>query len=195
MSDFDILRAMLTDAALARVEQRQDDRKNIVLDEQHAEQPYGLRITGAPYDTVAFRADSFPAPRDLFRCGNGECKRADYVIISRDDDENWIIYVEMKSGSTGSREEIVQQLRGAQCIVAYCRAVGREFWGEDRFLQSRAFRERFVSVRNVGQPRKRPSEPPSVPVNDRPEHMKTFSDPPRGGLRFKQLFEGKRRRS
>lgn len=194
MSDFDILRAMLKDEALARVEEREDSRKDIILHEQHAKHPYRLRITGAPYDTVAFKADSFPAPRDVFRCCNGECKRADYVIISSDDDKNWIIYVEMKSG-IGSREEIVQQLRGAQCIVAYCRAVGREFWGEDRFLQSRVFRERFVSVKNVGQPRKRPSEPPAVPVNDRPERMKTFSDPPRGGLRFKQLFEGKRRRS
>ena len=85
MSDFEILRALIRDEALAPVE-FPHGKKVIVLEEPgHQQQSaYSLRIKNVPDDVVAFRADAFPAPNHLFRNDKGECKRADFVVIASD---------------------------------------------------------------------------------------------------------------
>jgi hypothetical protein len=41
----------------------------------------------------------------------------------------------MKAKSKTSLEwEIIQQLKGAQCFVAYCQKIGKEFWSAKQFL-------------------------------------------------------------
>ena len=190
MNDLSLLRDMLKDEVLARTEDTQMNKKVLVLPEP-AGDPYELRVIGAPYDTIAFRADAFPPPCNTFRGKRGERKRADYVIVANDHDRYWIVYVEMKRGEHGLAREAIAQLRGAHCLVAYCRAIGREFWGDNRFLDENKYREHFVSVKNIGS-NKKPSWPPRRPKNDRPEKMWRFRHPPGGVLRFMELVEGKR---
>ena len=192
MNDLDILRALLKDEVLAPVDDTQRDRKALLLTEPQ-DRSYELIIVGAPYDTIAFRADAFPPPCHVFRGNRGERKRADYVIVANEDDRKWIVYVELKGGNDGLAKDIEAQLRGAHCLVAYCRAVGRQFWGESGFLETENYRERYVSVKNVGS-NKKPSWPSPRPRNDRPERMWRFKSPPRGRLRFMELVEGKRSR-
>ena len=76
MDDFGILRALFKEEVLASVNDEENDGKSIILEEQQGHQSYRLTITGAPYDTVAFKADAFPAPTRIFRDSKGECKRA-----------------------------------------------------------------------------------------------------------------------
>ncbi len=193
MSDLDILRALLRDEILAPASDTPRNRKALVLTEPRG-QSYELRIIGAPYDTIAFRADEFPSPCHVFRGNRGERKRADYVIIANEDDRSWIVYVEMKGGSDGLAGEIAAQLRGAHCLVAYCRAIGRQFWRQAGFLAAENYHEHFVSVKNVGS-NKKPSWPSPRTRNDRPDTMWKFKNPPRNTLRFMQLVEGKRSRA
>ena len=130
IADFKVLRDLIRDDALASI-QYPYEKKVVVLKEPGSQrQPeYSLKIRNVPDDIIAFRADAFPAPKSIFKNNKGECKRADFIIIAHNHKAiahnhkaNWIIYIEMKSGKAGSANEVIQQLRGAQCLVAYCRA-------------------------------------------------------------------------
>ena len=194
MSDQDLLRSLLKDDVLASVEDASKNKKNVILQEPDGS-PYDLKIIAAPRATIAFKVDAFPAPCGFFRGTRKERKRADYVVIAEDVNRSWIVYIEMKRGTDGSKRDIVAKLRGARCVVAYCRAIGRDFWQQRRFLDANSYEERFVSVRRIQTSNKEPSWPTTKPRNDRPETLWTFSRPPRGILRFKELIEGKRSRS
>ena len=182
MDDFQILNALFEKNALASV------RHNLLILEEIEGQRYELKITGAPYDTIAFKGDMFPSLKGVvFRDDKHECRRADYVIIARSDSRRWIIYVEMKSGK-GKRSEIQDQLRGAKCLVAYCREVGQQFWNKElgtrRFLE--CYAERFVSVRGIGL-NERPTRSRRGGVHDDPARTLRLSAPT-GLLQFNKLL-------
>ena len=187
-SDFEILHALIRDDALAPVDSP-CSTKTIVLEEpSHQQQSaYSLRIKNVPDDVIAFRADAFPAPNHLFKNGKGECKRADFVVIASDSKANWIMYVEMKRGKGHSEKEITQQLRGAQCLVAYCRAIGQEFWQEPKFLEKKSYQQRFISVKDIGIQKRQTRVEPKSGLHDAPERMLKISAPPKSNLWFNQL--------
>ena len=151
MSDFEILRELIREEALASVKY-QYGKKIIVLEEPGNQQQsaYSLKIYNVPDDVIAFKADDFPPPNSIFKNSKGECKRADFVVIASDDKAKWIVHIEMKSGNTGLGREIEQQLRGARCLVAYCRVIGQEFWQEPKFLEQKNYQQRFISVKEIG---------------------------------------------
>lgn len=183
MSDFDTTRALLKDDAVAPAICRTGYSRRVVTLEERDNQRYTLIVTGVPDEVVAFKTDMFPPPNRIFKDSRSECKRADYVIIARNEARSWIIYIEMKSGA-GNVTEIRAQLRGAKCVVAYCRAIVREFWGDDGFL--RGYRERFVSVRYIGI-NKRPTRVARRRVHDNPNDMLKLTAP-KGMIPFKKLL-------
>lgn len=185
MSDVDVLRDLLREDALAATEQSSSGKTTVVLEESE-DPPYELSVTGIPYDAIAFKTDRFPPPTSVFNNRRGECKRADYVIVAFDDEQGWIVYVEMKRGA-GERADIERQLRGARCVVAYCRAIVEEFWHGRRFLQN--YHERFVTVRNI-RIGKRPTREGKRPVHDNPKDMLPLTAPS-GTLRFQNLLHGR----
>lgn len=72
------------------------------------------------------------------------------IQVTNTDKRNWIICIEMKKGKGDSEEEIICQLKGTQCFIAYCRAIGQAFWQQSEFLRPEAYEYRFVSIRNIG---------------------------------------------
>ena len=188
MSDFDILRDLIHDEALASVES-QYGKKIIILEEPGNQQQsaYSLKIRNVPDNFIAFKADAFPAPEKIFKNDRGECKRADFVIIASDDKVNWIVHIEMKGGNTSSRKKIEQQLRGARCLVAYCRAIGQEFWQEPKFLEQKNYQQRFVSVKNIRIPKRPTQQGSKSGQHDTPENMLTIKAPAKGRLQFNKL--------
>ena len=188
MSDFDILRDLIRDAVLASVE-CQNKKKILVLEEPggHQQPAYSLKIHNVPDDFIAFKVDAFPAPKNIFKNDKGECKRADFVIIASNDKVSWIVYIEMKGGNLGSEKEIVQQLRGARCLVAYCRAIGREFWQEPNFLAEKNYQQRFVSVKNIQMPKQPTRLGPESGQHDTPENMLKLNGVANGRLQFNKL--------
>ena len=188
MSDFDILRDLIRDEALASVEDEYG-KEIIVLEEPGNQQQsaYSLKIRNVPDDFIAFKIDAFPAPKKIFKNDKGECKRADFVIIASDNKVNWIVHIEMKGGNTGSGKEIKQQLRGALCLVTYCRAIGQEFWQEPKFLEQKNYQQRFISVKNIGIQKKPIWIPPKSGWHDTPENMLKINAPTRGILQFNRL--------
>ena len=129
-ADFDILEALIRDEALASVKHSYGKRALVLTESESTPgSGYSLTVRDVPDDAIALKADAFPAPISIFRGDNGECKRADFVIIASDDGSKWVVYIEMKKGGGRTELEIIRQLRGAECLVAYCRAIGQKFWG------------------------------------------------------------------
>ena len=194
MSDFEILRNLIRDDAQALVEYEYN-KKTIVLQEpgDRRQRAYSLKIRNSPDEIIAFKADAFPPAKDIFSNSRGECKRADFILIASDDRVDWIVYIEMKAGNTASATAIEQQLRGAQCLVAYCRAIGQEFWNNPRFLKKTNYHQRFVSVKNIGIDKRPTRIPPPSGSHDAPERMLKFNAPARGVLQFKSLVGSRRR--
>lgn len=149
---------------------------------------YSIRIEGIPKDAVVIRTDAFPAPKDIFKCRRGECKRADYVIVASSGKKSYVVYVEMKKGK-GNRPDIVAQLKGSECFVSYCRAIACRFWSRPNFLDP--CESRFVSITNIGL-RKSPTREPSYHGrHDAPESMLKIGDVGDGGaLHLSRLIKG-----
>ena len=99
----------------------------------------------------------------------------------------------MKSGNSGSASEIEQQLRGAQCVVSYCRAIGREFWQEPSFLKKEFYHQRFVSVKNIGINKKETQWRQQSGHHDAPERRLKIKAPANGALQFNNLVGSGRR--
>jgi hypothetical protein len=107
-------------------------------------------IKNLPSDAFIINVDkSFDAPARLFQGGHGECKRADFAVISHS--QKCILIIELKR-TKSSWCDIVNQLRGADCFIRYCCAVGSCFWNEDAFLQG--YKKRFISIGHTSIPKR-----------------------------------------
>ena len=139
MEDAEILAQLIKPAATVPLA---DEYGKCVLTLREPQAPGSVvTVRNVPPDTLAIKVDAFVAPDAVFNGGRGECKRADYVLISPE--RRTIIYIEIKRTRDGLAE-IIKQLKGAQCFVNYCRDVGQAFWDEASFLQG--YRHRFVSI-------------------------------------------------
>ena len=189
MPDLDILRDLIREGTLVSAVSDANGRSVLVLEEKKAEPAYAITILNVPHDIVAVKADDFPPP--AFKGSRGERKRADFVIFARTSGQNWIVYMEMKGGKARSEEDVVHQLMGAQCVVSYCRAVGRVFWERGvNFLAERDYQQRFVSVKEIGV-NKRPTWGRNRGGrHDTPRDMQKIVAPGRGKIRFRKLIEG-----
>ncbi|NEP60630.1 MAG: hypothetical protein F6K31_27135, partial [Symploca sp. SIO2G7] len=108
----------------------------------------------------------------------GECKRADFVIIADTDNKKVrkvILCIEMKAGKGGTESEIIQQLKGAQCFVAYCREIGQLFWNQKNFLKG--YEYRFVSLRDISIAKKTTRTSAKIGTHDCPERMLKITSP------------------
>lgn len=192
MSDLATLHELISNMAQAQV-QEQNGRKGMILEERgdEGQAGYTVYLRNVPDDVIAIKADQFPSPNKIFSNRRGECKRADYILVAQTKTTNWIVYIELKAGPSGPCKEIVQQLKGAECLLAYFRAVGRKFWPNPRFLHEEHYKQRFVVINKIKKKPKNPKRPtrPKSPskVHDTPENSRTISSPRDRGLSFSAL--------
>lgn len=166
MDDAEILAQLIKPAATVSLE-KQYDKHYLTLTEPQAPDSL-VTVRNVPADTVVIKVDAFAAPDAVFKGEQGECKRADYVLISPE--RRTIIYIEVKRTRDGL-EDIIKQLKGAQCFVNYCCDIGRTFWGEANFLQG--YRHRFVSIGHTTIAKRRTRVGRSAPRHDNPAtHLK-----------------------
>jgi hypothetical protein len=185
MSDFVILQEMIKDAATVPLVDKYDRKIVTLAEPQHTHS--SVTIAGIPDDAVVIKADVFNPPTSVFNDTMGECKRADFVIIADADNKKVILCIEMKAGKGGTEREIIQQLKGAQCFVAYCREIGRAFWNTPNFLAG--YRYRFVSIRESSISKRPTRVDTKTDAHDRPDQMLKISG--RRFLQFNHLAGGK----
>jgi hypothetical protein len=169
MDDFEILNLMIQEKAKVKLDESSFSKPKVVLAEGNL---YSATILGMPDrdNAIVVKGDAFEAPKQIFNGKNGECKRADFMIVARlDERRKYVIFIEMKASASTSKEwEIIQQLQGTQCLFAYFREIGRVFWKEPNFLNTYQFR--FVSIRNIGS-NEQPTREKKIPIHDRPGSM------------------------
>lgn len=191
--DLEILSKMIRNTALASVKEDpygRSGKKVVILEELNNEQQYSVKIQNAPDEILAIKADKFPAPKSIFRNDKHECKRADYILVAYTKGANWIIYIELKGGQYDSHEEIRQQLDGAKCLIAYCRAVGRTFWQQPKFLEEKNYEQRFVCVKNLkGKKTSTRNHPKSRRLHDNSANMLKIPAHPGEQIQFNKLID------
>lgn len=154
VNDIQILREMLVGRAQVRLQPQGQGRSSVELIDLQAGTT--VEIKGLPPDSIVIRAEDFKDPLTVFKGSKGERKRADFVIVSNDENERkWIICLETKGGNK-ARTEVVAQLKGAACFISYCKCIGKSFWESGEFLDG--YEYRFVSVARLNDPRKRRTE-------------------------------------
>ena len=193
ISDLDILRRLIRAEILASVEDNYGKQVLVLKETRNQQTAYAVRVHNVPDDTIAFKADKFPAPEMVFKGDKGECKRADFIIITSTPKRNWIVYIEIKRGQSASHEEVAQQLKGAKCLVSYCRAIGQAFWQAPDFLNEDNYQQRFVSVKNIDGKKisvnKRPTRMSrESSLHDSPDKMLKINAPGNNRLQFHQLI-------
>lgn len=175
MHDIALLKEMMKNAATVPLEDDPYGKKWVTLIEPHHPK-CSVTIYGMPDNAIVIRADVFPALKMVFANLKNECKRADFVIVADTGKQKVILCIEMKVKVTTSLEsEIIQQLKGAQCFVAYCQAIGKVFWEQRNFLDTYDYR--FVTIRNINIPKKQTSIQPIDMIHDRPERMLKINSP------------------
>jgi hypothetical protein len=147
MSDADILFQLIKESAIVPL-QEEHGKFVVKLDESSAPDSC-VTIRNLPRDALAIKADAFRSPDGIFNCAHGECRRADYVIIS--EEKKCILYIELKRDKD-KWGHIVMQFAGTECFVKYCREIGKSFWNEKNFLKD--YKNRFISIGHTSIPKK-----------------------------------------
>lgn len=178
MPDSKILSQMIKDSALVKL-QNENGKLLVRLCEPQVLDS-NATIRNLPADAVVIKIDAFRSPDDIFNGGNGECKRADYVIISIE--KKCVIYIEMKRTKDGWNQ-IVKQLLGAQCFVKYCQEVGKGFWNEKEFLSG--YKSRFISIGHTSIAKKKTRITRNSDRHDTPDRAMKVDWP--NYLQFNQL--------
>lgn len=167
MTDLDILRQMIKDSARIELVDSYDKKKVELAESQQTNS--SVTVLGLPDDTIVIKADAFASPKSVFNDLQGECKRADFIIVTSDGDRKTIICIEMKVGKGETEAEIIKQLKGAKCFIVYCREIGRSFWGAPSFLDDYTYR--FVSIRESSIAKRRTRPDLQTGVHDQPDKM------------------------
>jgi hypothetical protein len=175
MSDIAILKEMIKDTATVPLEDHYNRKQVTLTEPQHNN--YSVTIQGMPDEdeVVIIKADTFSSPNAVFKGNHGECKRADFVIVADTANKKVILCIELKA-KTDAEKEIIQQLTGAQCFVAYCKEIGKAFWKQQNFLKT--YHYRFVSISHISVPKKKTRIDRSTGTHDRPDRMLKISYPP-----------------
>mgnify|MGYP007058257523 FL=1 len=177
MSDMEILSELILESAL--IPHENEYGKPVIKLQEAGVKGSVSCIRNIPSDSIVIKADEFPAPKTFFKGDKGECKRADFIIIS--EEKKVILYVELKAGAKDA-SHIVKQLKGASCVISYCKEIGKQFWSEARFLDGYA--HRYIGMVNLSISKK-PSRHKSAPLHDSPESFLKISSP--RNLQFNQL--------
>lgn len=152
VSDIEILRKMLK----TEVTVLPNEKEAIILEE--ADYSVIINNWSICEEFIVIKADAFELPRNFFNNANDQFKRADFIIIAETAKNKVIICIEMKATSD-HENKIIAQLKGAQCLVEYCRALGKAFWHSRDFLAG--YNYHFVSmghIKNGAKPKYTPAE-------------------------------------
>ena len=181
MPDGEILSELIREGAIISLQHHYDGKWMVELEEPSV-QDSKVKINNIPADTIVIRLNVLTAISAMFRSKKGECKCADFVIISPE--KKCILYIEMKR-TIDKWDSIVQQLTGAMCFVEYCRILGREFWNEKNFLTD--YKKRFISIRHTSISKKstRPNQVVGGGSYDTPSTAMKINHP--RNLQFKML--------
>ncbi|MBY0378710.1 MAG: hypothetical protein K2Q33_09145, partial [Gammaproteobacteria bacterium] len=181
MNDINIFTQLIKKDAIVPIQTDKHGKHYIQLHEPQCSDSIAI-IRNAPSDAFIIKVDIFRSPEAIFNGSKGECKRADYVIITAE--KKRILYIEIKLNSGHNWNETVQQLIGAQCFIQYCKEIVKSFWKENKFLTN--YEERFIAISGTHL-NKRSTRPKCEPLGNHniPQNALKVTSP--HNLQFRQL--------
>ncbi len=184
VSDIDILRSMIKNEMQVSLTTNYGKKQVVLIEPQ--EKSVSVIIKGVPDNIIVIKADGFNPHKEFFHGSRGENKRADYVIVTDMGKRKFILCIELKVGKA-KNAEIIKQLKGAKCLVAYCQKLGQEFWNKNDFLDG--YEYRFFAIKNTNKDismNKLRTRLGKSEIPDRPELMRAILG--RHPLRFRELI-------
>ena len=171
MTDMEILKAMISAGASGTADFAKKEDWLVTLKEKTAQPPYEITIEGLPDACFILKAD-YGRCEATFNKAKGARRRADYIIITDDGQSKRILYIELKKSNNQKKnknaskeskiyaykevmQEVSEQLKGAKCLIEYCRAIGNVFWedeGGGKFLQQ--YNEHYILIKCLEVPDK-----------------------------------------
>ena len=146
-------------------------RNSIKLVEEEGN--YGLTIIGCPNDAIAIKCDKFPEPNAFFRGKYGECKRADRAIISSE--KECIILFELKKvNKYAQNSDVIDQLKGARCVLDYCNFIIYRFLGVKDVFSN--YKERYFKSIQKGSQKRSFNLSVDAYINNLPERFEKIND-------------------
>lgn len=180
MPDIEILHQMIKNDAKVPLHDNSGKKSVLLFEPQHPNSK--VTILGVPENTIVIKVDAFKSPDTVFAGLQGECKRADFVIVADSGSKKSIVCIEIKA-KKDAEKEIIKQLTGARCFVSYCKEIGVSFWKQQDFLTGYSFR--FISIGHTSISKRRTRIDRQAGIHDRPERMLKISSP--HYLQFDQL--------
>ena len=144
-----------------------------------------VEIKGLPNNALVIKIDDAFKNDQFFSGIKGECKRADYVIVADTGKKKRILYIELKKKSD-ELQQVVKQLKGAQCVINYCRDIAETFYDHKEFLAE--FESRFISFGHTGtgnSRKTRETRTGSGAVHDEPDNVLKIDWP--ANIQFNRL--------
>ena len=184
VNDIAILKKMLSEGSKVQP-QKVEERASVILKDKQGKTT--VEIMELPDNSIVIKPDFFKSPNFL-KSLKGQRKRADFAIISNVKGEKWIICIETQRKTRKDREEVEQQLRGAQCLIGYCKCIGKSFWQSKKFLDG--YQYRFVSIVNINIDKQttrfyKSENQPRTKLHDSPEDFREIQG--HQSLHFNQL--------
>ncbi|ETI62598.1 hypothetical protein D104_01095 [Marinomonas profundimaris] len=164
----DVLNQMIKDIAKISLQDHYD-RKKVVLIE-HGTTDSSLELHNVPNDAIVIDIDSNFNNGKIFSNSKGECKRADYIIVS--EEKKVVVFIEMKKGASDT-SDIIKQLKGSFCLFKYCQIVASDFFGQADFMSSYSLR--FVAFKHVNLEKRKTRITRYTASHDKPEDLMRIS--------------------
>jgi len=117
-----------------------------------------------PRKTLLLRIDEVQIKK-LYQKGKGQLKRCDYVIFTEVKGRKYLVFAEMKHKDRDN-EKIIQQFRGAECLVDYIDSVLKRFYGVKSLKE---YEKHFVLFYRVPIPKEATRPKKAQGKNDVPE--------------------------
>jgi hypothetical protein len=178
MSDSIILSELIKTTALVPIKNN-NANYSVELIESN-EQTSKANILNLPTDALTIKCDEFFCNDRIFNGYKGECKRADFIIISCL--KKCIVFIELKKNNSNFMH-MCKQLNGAQCFIRYCQDIGKSFWKEKNFLNN--YKHRFVCITRTSIDKRKTLFVKKANINNTPEKALKINYPK--NLHFKQL--------
>lgn len=85
-----------------------------------------IRIFGIPGNSILIRADHKSTEPAFLLKDDGMRQRCDYILLTKVNDKDTVICIELKSKSF-SKPEVEKQLKGGDCLLEFLSAVAEKF--------------------------------------------------------------------
>ena len=136
MAEWDILEELLVDDLFGVISNKGGHHFAMLEEKDKKSKLKRINVVDVSSDAVLINLDLYKQPSTLFKGEKGECRRCDYVLVTKFKTKSIILFIEIKSLKL-SDDDVIEQFKGAECVMDYCSSTIY------RFHDKRGFPDKF----------------------------------------------------